>query len=132
MQEIESSAKIISIQRLNRRIRRNGESMFEPSKTILIKFEGQLLPSEISIFKTKLKVESYIPQVQICFSCFRFRHISSNCRSKARCGRCTLEPYAKKEDCLRINLPPLCINCKGEHLPTASTCPVYIEQRRIV
>ncbi|XP_071582343.1 uncharacterized protein [Temnothorax nylanderi] len=131
-QEIESSVKIISIQRLNRRVKRNGESVFEPSKTILIKFEGQTLPLEIAIFKTKLKVEPYIPQIQICFSCFRFGHISSNCRSKAKCGKCTSESHANKDDCPRINLPPICINCKGDHLPTASTCPVFIKQKKIV
>ncbi|TGZ42229.1 hypothetical protein DBV15_12963, partial [Temnothorax longispinosus] len=124
--------KIISIQRLNRRVRRNGESVFEPFKTILIKFERQTQPLEISIFKSKLKVEPYIPQIQICFSCFRYGHISSGCRSKARCGRCTLESHANKDDCPRINLPPLCINCKSDHLPTASTCPVFIKQKKIV
>ncbi|XP_071580042.1 uncharacterized protein [Temnothorax nylanderi] len=103
IQEIESSVKIISIQRLNRRVKKNGESVFEPSKTILIKFEGQTLPLEISIFKTKLKVEPYIPQIQICFSCFRFGHISSSCRSRAKCGRCTSESHANKDDCPRIN-----------------------------
>lgn len=69
LKEAESPAKIISAQRLNRRVRdgAGGSSKFTltPSKTILIKFEGQSLPSSISLFKIRLPVLPFIPRIQI-------------------------------------------------------------------
>ncbi|TGZ34746.1 hypothetical protein DBV15_10816, partial [Temnothorax longispinosus] len=131
LSELESFIKIISVQRLNRCVIKDGKSLFEPSKTIMIKFEGQFLPTEIALFKTKLEVISYVPPVQICYSCYRFGHISTNCRSKARCNKCSQTKHDDKEECPRKTLPPHCINCKGEHLPTFPSCPVYIKQKQI-
>lgn len=128
---LEASAKILSIQRLNRKIKIEGETKFVPSKTILVKFEGQLLPSVVSLFKIRLPVHPFIPRVQLCYNCYRFGHISANCKGKPRCLRCGDAKYNSNEECPRIQQPPTCCNCSGEHLPTLSICPSYIKQKQI-
>lgn len=128
---IESSAKILSATRLNRKIRNEQGSSLVPSRSVLVKFEGQILPSAVSIFKVRHPVLPYIPKVQICFSCFRFGHIGANCRGKTRCSRCGGLRHADMSECDRASLPPICINCKGEHLPTQPSCPAYVKQKQI-
>lgn len=102
-----------------------------PSRSVLLKFEGQILPEAVSIYKVWHTVLPYIPRVQICFACFRFGHIGANCRRKTRCGRCGGLRHAGITECSRASLPPICINCKGEHLPTQPSCPEFVKQKQI-
>ncbi|KAL6420927.1 hypothetical protein ACFW04_013810 [Cataglyphis niger] len=126
---IETTAKILSIQRLNRKIKIDGETKFVPSKTILIKFKGQFLPPVVSLFKIRLPVHPYIPRVQLCYNCYRFDHISTNYKGKTRCLRCGGAKHNINEECPRSQQPPICCNCRGEHLPTISNCPSNIKQK---
>ncbi|KYQ55984.1 hypothetical protein ALC60_05098 [Trachymyrmex zeteki] len=73
----------------------------------------------------------YFPRVLMCFSCLRYGHVSSDCKSKPRCARCGSHKYPKVEDCPRLHLPPVCCNCGGEHLPSSSGCPAYVRQKQI-
>lgn len=106
---IESSAKVLSIIRLNRKIQSEQGPRLVPSRSIF----------------------PYIPKVQICFSCYRFGHIGANSHGKTRCSRCGGLRHADMSECSRVSLPPLCINCKGEHLLTQPSSPKYAKQRQI-
>ncbi|KAL6418802.1 hypothetical protein ACFW04_014241 [Cataglyphis niger] len=126
---IETTAKILSIQRLNQKIKIDGETKFVPSKTILIKFKGQLLLPVVSLFKIRLPVYLYIPRVQLCYNCYRFGHISTNCKEKTRCLCCGGANI--NEECPRFQQPPIYCNCGGEHLSTIPNCPSNIKQKQI-
>ncbi|KAL6430607.1 hypothetical protein ACFW04_006895 [Cataglyphis niger] len=126
---IETTAKILSIQRLNRKIKIDGETKFVSSKTILIKFESQLLPPVVSLFKIRLPVYLYIPQVQLCYNYYCFGHISTNCKRKTRCLRCGGAKHDINEECSRSQQPSICCNCGSEHLPTILNCPSNIKQK---
>ncbi|KYN10140.1 hypothetical protein ALC57_17735, partial [Trachymyrmex cornetzi] len=82
------TAKILDIQRLNRRVTINGKSEYVPSKTLRIKFAGQVLPREVFLFKIRHEVRPYIPKARICFSCFRVGHIAKVCKGPPRCLYC--------------------------------------------
>ncbi|TGZ38134.1 hypothetical protein DBV15_09986 [Temnothorax longispinosus] len=130
--EFESSAKISSISRMNRKIRENdGTFKFVPSKTVMLKFESQKLPKEVALFKTKIPVAPYIPRVLICFSCYRFGHVGANCKGNPRCIRCAQVKHKVDEVCPRQELPPVCGNCGAEHLPTSPSCPALGKQKQI-
>lgn len=128
---IETQVKIISVRRMNMKTRVDGTVQYIPSRTVLLRFEGQVLPDSVALYKMRLPVTPYIPRVIICYNCFRYGHIGEACKGKSRCIRCGETKHDNIENCARYQLPPICINCKDEHLPTATNCPVYIKQRQI-
>ncbi|KYQ50100.1 hypothetical protein ALC60_10793, partial [Trachymyrmex zeteki] len=117
LKEFNSHTKIISARRLQRKVRKDGKDELLPSLSVLVKFQGQLLPCALSYIYVSFPVIPYIPRVLMCFSCLRFRHISADCKSTARCARCGQNRHDNQEDC--------------EHLPSSSKCPMYIRQRQV-
>ncbi|KYQ47778.1 hypothetical protein ALC60_13191 [Trachymyrmex zeteki] len=87
--------KILDIQRLNRKITK----------------EGQTLPKEVFIFQTRHEVRSYIPRPKICFSCYRIGHIARIYKSDPRCPYCGRK-HAENESCPLQGEPERCINCR--------------------
>ncbi|TGZ47770.1 hypothetical protein DBV15_11729 [Temnothorax longispinosus] len=76
--EFESSAKILTLSRLNRKIKENdGTFKFVPFRTLMLKFEGQKLPKEgnprcIRCAQTKHKADKVCPHQElppICDNC---------------------------------------------------------------
>lgn len=128
---IESPTKVLSVTRLNRTVKDDKGTCLSPSKTILMKFEGQLLPPAVSIFKIWHPVMPYILRVQICYFCYRFDHISNNCRGKLCDSRCANPKHTEAEQCPPMSIPPRYANCGGDHLPTHGGCPEFIRQRQI-
>ncbi|KYN05870.1 hypothetical protein ALC62_03138, partial [Cyphomyrmex costatus] len=122
---------IISAKRLNIRTLKDGEVTYSPSRTVLIKFRGQFLPRSVYFMHVSFPISPYIPRVLMCFCCLRYGHVSANCKGKSRCERCGNNKHLVPDDCPRIQLPPLCCNCGGEHLPSASNCPAFLKQKLI-
>ncbi|KYN06196.1 hypothetical protein ALC62_02858, partial [Cyphomyrmex costatus] len=100
-------------------------------QTVLVKFREQFLPRSVSFLYVSFPVSPYIPRVLMCFSCLRYGHVIADCKSRARCERCGNAKHPTPDDCPRIQLPPLCCNCGGEHLPSASICPAFLKQKQI-
>lgn len=126
---LESPAKIIEIERLNRRIRVDNDLKSVPSNSISIKFAGQNMPDFVYLFKPRYEVTPFIPKTRICYSCFRIGHVSNSCRSKKRCIYCGKEGHPSGMICPAKELPPICINCGGGHIPTSQECPHITEHR---
>lgn len=110
-ENLTSRVRVISIQRLNRRLHINGKVQYAPSRTLCVKFAGQCLPSEIILFNARYRVDPYIPKARICFSCYRIGHIRKECKSKPRCVFCGMDPH-NDEVCPQKDNEPQCINCK--------------------
>ncbi|KYN29798.1 hypothetical protein ALC57_00749, partial [Trachymyrmex cornetzi] len=129
---IRSQIKILEVQRLNRRMTINHETTYIPSRTLCIKFAGQQLPSDITLFNAKYTVEPYVPKIRICYLCYRVGHIGKDCKnSKSRCLYCGQE-HDKSIDCEHRSLPSRCINCGGEHLATSFDCPVIRNHKEVI
>ncbi|KYQ51273.1 hypothetical protein ALC60_09636 [Trachymyrmex zeteki] len=120
-ENIVSKAKILDIQRLNRRVSDNGKTTYVPSRTISIKFAGQILPSEVVLFNVLYKVEAFVPKAKICYTCYRVGHIGRDYKSSRPrclfCGSSCEEDHSCPADKSRAT----CINCGGEHLETSHT-----------
>ncbi|KYQ60791.1 hypothetical protein ALC60_00138 [Trachymyrmex zeteki] len=129
LKEFNSPTKIISVRRLQRKVRMNSKDELLPSLSVLVKFQGQLLSRALSYMYVSFPVLPYIPRVLMCFSCLRFGHISADCKSTPRCARCGQNRHDNQEH--RRNLPPKCCNCGQEHLPSSAKCPMYIRQRQV-
>lgn len=139
---LETKSTIInSVQRLNRNTKSvsqstlsetgNASSNIVPSKTILITFKGQALPNEVYLYMVRHSVAPFIPKTSLCFSCYRFGHLRSQCKGRARCLYCGDEEHANNEACPKKDNPPVCINCKGNHRASNFNCPEYALQRQI-
>ena len=101
-----------------------------PSTTVQIKFEGQEIPDFIDLFHMRIKVDPYITQPKLCYSCSRFGHVANQCKNP-RCRFCGSPPHEKDQVCPQINGPYTCLNCKGSHLVSDKNCPVFKEQSTI-
>lgn len=97
--EFSSTAKIVSVRRLCRKERKDGKEELIPTFSVMAKFQGQVLPRSLTYLHVSFPVIPYIPRVLMCFACLRFGHISSDCKSAARCSKCGQNRHEKIEDC---------------------------------
>jgi len=107
----DAPCKVIEVRRLNRRIRIDDETKYISSRTVCLKFTGQILLRYVFFCRIRHEVFPYIPMVQVCFSYYRMGHISKSCRSKPRCIFCGREAHDANTICIEKDNPPHCINC---------------------
>lgn len=121
---------ILKARRLNRKsINADGSVIWVPTKTVVITFSGQVLPSKIYCYHTALPVETYqLPTIQ-CLNCCRFDHIKTQCRSKPRCYRCAQSHSG--ESCSVSVEQSSCLLCSGRHLAIDKACPEHSRQKAI-
>lgn len=122
--------KVIKIRRLNYKVQVNGSPVWKPSESIVITFDGQILPKKIYMCYNALNVNIYVyPTIQ-CFRCCRYGHTKMQCRAaESRCFKCgqnhTAETCNIEEDCAS------CIMCSGFHFATSKACPEFKRQHDI-
>ncbi|XP_063892284.1 uncharacterized protein LOC135117294 [Helicoverpa armigera] len=120
-------AKMLKVRRLNRRVVNEGKSEWVPTSSVVVTFDGQVLPDRVFCFYNSLPVETYnYPTVQ-CYACCKYGHTRPNCRSKPRCFRCGgdhLGDGCSVED-------PKCLYCSGSHPANSRHCPEFIRQKNI-
>ena len=58
-------------------------------------------------------------EIRRCYNCCRYGHLASKCRSKLRCGRCSLDHQT--HECTSDSLR--CSNCNGNHISGCQSCP---------
>ncbi|KYN02858.1 hypothetical protein ALC62_06312 [Cyphomyrmex costatus] len=129
-------AKILDIQRLNRKITIDNKTEYVPSRTIRIKFAGQILPKEVFLFKVKHEVRPYIPAPRICHRCYRVGHVNNSCKSNPRCKFCGDDSRDRDNDagcqCNIQTEAPKCINCQGNHWANDRACPIVVKHRSVI
>ena len=118
---------VIKARRLNRRVSTLDGSEWKPTQTVVLTFDGQILPSRVYCFYSALPVEKYMyPTIQ-CYKCCRYGHTRTLCRSSPRCYKCGLDHPGDGCD------PPpdriKCVSCLGTHFATDKACPELGRQR---
>lgn len=91
-----------------------------PTNTLFLTFVLSSLPEDIKVGYLKVKVAPFIPSPLRCFQCQKFGHSSRNCKSSAKCAKCSEE--AHEGDCTK---PSKCINCEGKHPSFSKDCPQW-------
>lgn len=132
---IKTHINILYIKRLNRKILKGNENKeveYAPTETILITFEGVVLPRFISIYSLEFPVTIYIPPTTQCLSCLMFGHISKQCRGKPKCKKCGWIWDQTKEDSNNHECLGKCYFCNSDsHDATSKNCPEYTRQTQI-
>ncbi|XP_069354544.1 uncharacterized protein [Maniola hyperantus] len=120
---------IIKIRRMKRKIVVNDVNQFINTGTVIVTFDGQILPTRVYMCYTALPVELYIyPTVQ-CYQCCRFGHVKNQCRSVPKCYKCSQghsgDTCQVEEEYYR------CCLCKGSHQAINKKCLEHNRQRAI-
>lgn len=117
--------KVIEAKRITKIVSKN-----ETSNTpiIILTFNATSPPEHIKLGLLRVRVKRFIPKPTLCFKCFRYGHISVNCKDATTCGRCSEEHQT--EVCKNEKY---CKNCKhNDHGPLNKGCPVYIKEQEII
>lgn len=123
---IKSSVKITNIRRMSRKTVENDKTFYSNTGTVVLTFRGQILPETVSIYGARCVVTPYIYKVVQCHNCYRFGHLSNQCRSASRCINCG--DNHNSNDC---KAAVKCISCKEQHKATDPQCPEFVNQRSI-
>lgn len=120
---------VLKARRLNYKTMVDGSPIWKPSQTVVITFDGQILPQKVFLLYNSLPVEMYhYPTIQ-CFLCCRFGHTKNLCRSKPRCYKCG---DSHTGDSCDINIDSACcFYCTGNHFATNRSCPEQYRQKNI-
>lgn len=125
----ENCGKVLKARRINRKQSTEGKTTWTPTQTVVLTFEGQVLPKRLYCYHTSLIVETYLlPTIQ-CHNCCRFGHIKIQCRSKPRCFRCAQDHTG--DSCAVSESNATCLYCSGRHFATDKCCTEFSRQKSI-
>lgn len=120
---------ILKVRRMRRRIITSNGTEFKATETVVLTFDGQILPKRIFICYTALPVDLYIfPTIQ-CYNCCRFGHVKALCRSKPKCFKCGQDHTA--DQCSILEEDAHCCLCQGSHFATSKRCLEFERQKAI-
>lgn len=97
-------------------------------QAVKIIFKGRNLPDKVSIHCVKCDVTPFIQKVTQCFNCWRFGHVSNQCRSKVRCVKCAND---HKEDVCEVIDEFICAGCQLKHKANDKDCEIYKKNKNI-
>lgn len=121
--------EIIKTRRLNYKVMVDGSPTWKPSQTVVLTFDGQVLPKRVFMCYNSLPVELYTyPTIQ-CYNCCRYGHTKNQCRSKPRCYKCGFSHTGSSCDVEEDSAS--CCMCSGYHYATNKTCPEFERQKQI-
>ncbi|KAI5636969.1 hypothetical protein NE865_10269 [Phthorimaea operculella] len=121
---------IIKVRRLNYKVNIDGNTSWKPSQSVVVTFDGQVLPKRLFMCYNALPVEVYVyPTIQ-CFRCCKYGHTKMQCRSKSpKCFKCSKDHLG--ETCTKEEGSASCVMCGGRHFATDKACPENIRQKEI-
>lgn len=125
-----SSAKITNVQRIQRKIIKDNKVELVAKQSVIVTFEGNVLPNEVIINSVVFPVELFFGRVTQCYNCLKYGHISKQCRTNnplcLNCGK----PKAENHECFEKDI--YCIYCKtNDHRSNFKKCPFFEKQKKI-
>lgn len=106
------------------------ESNLSPSKTVIVTFNSQILPQYVAMSHVRYKVKPYVQKVVLCYNCWRYGHLASQCKSKLRCLKCGNNHNSNECD---SEDPIKCFYCDSiKHTANETKkCPEFERQKQI-
>lgn len=126
-----STVAITNVYRVKRKVEFEGDTVLIPKQTVIVTFEGNVLPKYIYLNSVVCVVEPYIQKVIQCYKCLRYGHVAKQCRSvKSLCTNCGKDK--DESHTCREPQDTCCIYCKNsEHKSISKDCPSFQCQRKI-
>lgn len=126
--ELESGQyKILSVNRMRRRMFKDGIITFGMSESVKIFFEGCEFPRAVYLWGVRLECEPFMPPLIQCYRCLRYNHTTRQCKGAKVCKVC-----GSKDEQHECNSPvESCINCRGLHKADSMDCPEKKRQKTI-
>ncbi|XP_067215378.1 uncharacterized protein [Linepithema humile] len=115
------------IYRLKSRSVVNGQTEFIPSPTVKLSLRSMTVLPSVFMWRTRLEMAPYIPNIRQCFNCGQLSHASKFCKNSTKCLTCGKEPHPNQA----CSSKPNCINCGGEHRALSSECPETTLKKRV-
>ncbi len=125
LKDIKCSYKVLSARRLNRRVKEGDSFKYEPTNTVVLTFQGSVLPKTVSLYYVVLHVKTYILPVVRCTKCLRFGHNAKACKGSERCSKCGMAPHSDSTCVTK------CIHCDEAHDALYKDCPELKRQQKI-
>ena len=116
-----------------RRITIFRDGIKKPTNTIVLTFNTAILPKCLKVGYLRVTVDLYIPNPLQCYCCFKFGHHESKCKynqGEEFCRRCGNSNLVHKSEKCEFDI--CCKNCKGEHVATSRSCPLWKKEKEIV
>lgn len=121
--------KVIKARRLNYKVH-EPTPVWKPSQTVVLTFDGQILPKRVFCCYNSMPVELYtFPTIQ-CFNCCRFGHTKVQCRSNPHCFKCG-EKHSAETCSIEDECDSKCCHCGGIHYAINKKCPEFERQKAI-
>ncbi|KAG5864351.1 hypothetical protein JTB14_008898 [Gonioctena quinquepunctata] len=125
----EETVQILDAKRLNRRVVKEDKTVeYVTTSTLLVTFEGVILPRYVTMSYLSMPVIPYIQPVMQCFYCFEFGHTKLQCRStnSNKCHNCSTAHESE------VICTKKCEFCHSiEHNSLYKKCPEYERQKEI-
>ena len=112
-------------------IRRRTDNDGAPLDTVELTMETSSIPSTISLSGFELELFPVIPPPCRCYTCQRFRHISSQCRSSRPCCEFCVGHHHTR-DCSHGVRSARCSNCFGDHMASSRVCPIFRYEHEVM
>lgn len=117
--------KIIEVKQLFSSSTQDGKTVYTPSNSFRLTFEGSALPKYIEIDKARLPVRLFVPKVMNCEKCKQLGHTTAYCCNKVRCIKCGEE----HEDSSCTQIATKCLYCGEDALHKLFDCPTYKQRQ---
>lgn len=127
-QNLVANQEILEVRRINRRSRTEEGETLVPTGTIVVTFQGKILPRYVKLYLCPEPVSAYIQPVVQCMKCLLYGHTQNQCRGRERCKQCSLE-VKENENHLNDACPHKCLHCEEPHWATDRNCPEYKRQK---
>lgn len=123
LENITSEYEVIAVKRL-KRVDYDGKWI--NSEACRISFKGNTLPTYVTGYGVRFKVEPFLFPVSQCSGCWKFGHFLRFCPTrKMLCPKCG----GNHDNCETKELK--CLNCKGPHFVLDKNCPMFVKEKKI-
>ncbi|GBM26444.1 hypothetical protein AVEN_126948-1 [Araneus ventricosus] len=108
---------------LRRFVKLNSNKVISP---VLITILGTTVPESIKLWFIRQRTQPFVDRPRQCNKCFVFTHGTRTCDKTNICFCCGGDHTGPCQQ------PPTCVNCSGSHNTKSRSCPVYIQEQKIL
>ncbi|GBL89984.1 hypothetical protein AVEN_88558-1 [Araneus ventricosus] len=110
-------------QELRRFVKLNSNKVISP---VLITILGTTVPETIKLWFIRQRIQPFVDRPRQCNKCFVFAQGTRTCDKTNICFCCGGDHIGQCQQ------PPKCVNCSGSHNAKSRSCPVYIQEQKIL